>query len=231
MKILIRVIIGIAILVFIFFDVDNGKKDNETVKTTKEVSKDSKKIKENKVENKENVVKDLKKKPDNEAKVKQNTQETKKNDKEVSPPNVKNENKLPLNKEGYTEKINEGEKILVPINTPSQETILKNEELAKKVKELELRTKKKISEKEMEKINTTPDYLAQGRGLVYNCKEKFWACLNRSSYRRCQKNYNLKTKKNQKKECVPVEVYNTTDECEVMQTEKVSYANIPASCK
>ena len=42
------------------------------------------------------------------------------------------------------------------------------------------------------------DYKRLGRGLVYNCRSKFWACLNKKEYLNCRGN--LKWSKLNKKE-------------------------------
>ena len=48
---------------------------------------------------------------------------------------------------------------------------------------------KKVEKVEEEKITYTPppDYEKLGRGLVYNCDLKHWACVNRVGYFQCQK--------------------------------------------
>jgi hypothetical protein len=58
-----------------------------------------------------------------------------------------------------------------------------------------------------------PSYQRFGRGLVYNCQGKYWACVNQYSYIKCRENnkYNLDNSK--KPECVIKNVYASDDDC------------------
>ena len=62
-----------------------------------------------------------------------------------------------------------------------------------------------------------PNYERLGRGLVYNCSGKHWACVDKFSYFKCRENY-LWTKSNNKlPECSVRDVYATTTECKIVQ--------------
>lgn len=67
-----------------------------------------------------------------------------------------------------------------------------------------------------------PTYDINGRGLVYNCKEKFWVCVDKTSYLQCAKN--MKANKASKKpaECATSNVYATNEDCAVIQKHNVS---------
>jgi hypothetical protein len=69
-----------------------------------------------------------------------------------------------------------------------------------------------------------------GRGLVYNCKEKYWACINKAAYVICNKN--MKWNKNHGKpaECAVQSVYGSDDDCATVQKYNVSVSKIALSC-
>jgi hypothetical protein len=67
-----------------------------------------------------------------------------------------------------------------------------------------------------------PSYDYPGRGLVYNCVGKHWACVDGGSYQLCQKNYGALKEENRRKECFPDSVYETQQGCAWVQKQKVS---------
>lgn len=67
-----------------------------------------------------------------------------------------------------------------------------------------------------------PDYENFGRGLVYNCKDKHWACIDGASYSICQQNYGSLKADGKPKECYPDSVYQTEKSCVWMQNEKIT---------
>lgn len=67
-----------------------------------------------------------------------------------------------------------------------------------------------------------PDYENFGRGLVYNCKDKHWACVDGASYSICQQNYGALRADGKPKECYPDSVYQTDKSCVWMQNEKIT---------
>ena len=62
-----------------------------------------------------------------------------------------------------------------------------------------------------------PSYENVGRGLVYNCPGKHWACVDRESYFRCKRNYEWIKEKNKSPECVTVNAYASIKDCNTMQ--------------
>jgi hypothetical protein len=67
-----------------------------------------------------------------------------------------------------------------------------------------------------------PDYEYRGRGLVYNCVGKHWACIDGPSYKSCEDNMASVKFLERKTECYPFNVYEGQRSCELMQGRMVS---------
>ena len=67
-----------------------------------------------------------------------------------------------------------------------------------------------------------PNYENIGRGLVYNCTGKHWACIDGPSYKTCEDNLSSTKFLKKKIECYPSNVYETQSGCEKMQNRVVS---------
>lgn len=67
-----------------------------------------------------------------------------------------------------------------------------------------------------------PAYNVLGRGLVYNCKDKYWACIDKPSYISCNKNLKWNTANGKTKECVVQNVYSSEEDCIKVQKYNVS---------
>ncbi len=82
-----------------------------------------------------------------------------------------------------------------------------------------------IAEELNKKLDYTPppDYLNSGRGLVYNCKGKHWACVDRESYFQCRSNFRWSQQEKKEPECGVRDVYETLEDCRVIQ---VHYINM-----
>ena len=93
----------------------------------------------------------------------------------------------------------------------------------------------KVVQKVMEESIDTkigpPDYRIFGRGLVYNCKYKFWACIDQTNYYKCQQNMKLNTKDGTKKECNIVAVYSSNKDCRIVQSHNVNTSVQTPFCK
>ena len=61
-------------------------------------------------------------------------------------------------------------------------------------------------------VEATVNYQITGRGLIYNCKGKHWACVDKANYMRCRS-----LAKSGSKDCVTKGVLKTTDSCFEMQ--------------
>ena len=75
-----------------------------------------------------------------------------------------------------------------------------------------------------------PDYEYRGRGLVYNCQGKHWACVDAPSYKTCEDNSSSVKFLKKKTECYPFNVYETPRGCENMQNRMVSSSAKTAFC-
>lgn len=62
-----------------------------------------------------------------------------------------------------------------------------------------------------------PNYERSGRGLVYNCVEKHWACVDKFSYLTCRENSKWSGENSKNPECVTKNVYATIDDCVTIQ--------------
>jgi hypothetical protein len=76
-----------------------------------------------------------------------------------------------------------------------------------------------------------PDYENFGRGLVYNCRGKHWACVDGASYRVCEQNYSSLKGANKPKECYPDSVFQTDKACIWMQKERITAGTKTVFCQ
>jgi hypothetical protein len=67
-----------------------------------------------------------------------------------------------------------------------------------------------------------PDYEYQGRGLVYNCSGKHWACVDGPSYKACEENASSNEFLKKKTECHPFNIYESPRGCASIQNRMVS---------
>lgn len=74
----------------------------------------------------------------------------------------------------------------------------------------------KIAPPKMEYIEP-PDYESLGRGLVYNCKGKHWACVDKRSYFQCRDNSKWSKENEKAPECVTRPVYASYEDCRTIQ--------------
>ncbi len=120
----------------------------------------------------------------------------------------------------------EGKVAVVP---PSQPPI---DESASKSKESSLDMLMKAVDKSEEMTETSlktslgrtdpsyiepPNYLRSGRGLVYNCKENHWACVDKFSYFTCFENQKWNQDNSQDTECITRDVYASEADCASIQ--------------
>ncbi len=73
-----------------------------------------------------------------------------------------------------------------------------------------------------EKYTPAPDYEERGRGLVYNCVGKHWACVNRKAYFQCRKNERWQKQVGKALECHLDKTYSSDEDCETMQKYKIN---------
>ena len=67
-----------------------------------------------------------------------------------------------------------------------------------------------------------PNYENIGRGIVYNCLGKHWACIDGPSFKICQQNQAARGFQGKKKECVADSVYQTDSACAWIQKQKIT---------
>lgn len=76
-----------------------------------------------------------------------------------------------------------------------------------------------------------PEYENFGRGLVYNCRGKHWACVDGASYRVCEQNYSSLKGTTKPKECYPDSVFQTDKACIWMQKERITAGTRTVFCQ
>lgn len=76
-----------------------------------------------------------------------------------------------------------------------------------------------------------PAYDQLGRGLVYNCKDKYWVCLDKAAYVACNKNMKWNSSHGKPTECVVQNVYNSDEDCNTVQKYNVSMSKPTTFCK
>lgn len=76
-----------------------------------------------------------------------------------------------------------------------------------------------------------PAYDQVGRGLVYNCKDKYWACLDKPAYVTCNKNMKWNQSKGNSAECVVSNIYSSEEDCAKVQKYNVSTSASTAFCQ
>nr|BDT29811.1 hypothetical protein BHI3_32770 [Bacteriovorax sp. HI3] len=76
-----------------------------------------------------------------------------------------------------------------------------------------------------------PAYDQIGRGLVYNCKDKYWACVDKPAYVTCNKNMKWNKSKGNSAECVVQAIYGSDDDCAKVQKYNVSTSQATTFCQ
>lgn len=66
-------------------------------------------------------------------------------------------------------------------------------------------------------MNEIVNYQAVGRGLIYNCKGKHWACVDKANYLKCKKLSNSGSK-----DCVTKKVLKSNDSCFEIQRKLIT---------
>lgn len=89
-------------------------------------------------------------------------------------------------------------------------------DLSKILRETKKQVKKSVD------YTAPPDYTKFGRGLVYNCRGKHWACVDRKRWFECKGNVKYTEFYGKEKECHPVNVYSSMKDCRTMQLYNVN---------
>lgn len=83
---------------------------------------------------------------------------------------------------------------------------------------------KKVKEKKLldvRKPTDAPSYDSLGENLVYNCKDKHWACVNSSAYAQCRENYSWNKKQKIKLDCYPDKILDNESDCASLQQQNI----------
>ena len=76
-----------------------------------------------------------------------------------------------------------------------------------------------------------PDYSLKGRGLVYSCTGKHWACIDRAGYLNCKEHMRWTEENKKRPECVIKNVYASEDDCSVVQLHYINTNEPTDFCK
>lgn len=90
------------------------------------------------------------------------------------------------------------------------------------LQDLEKQANKSTVKSTKKEYISPPDYEYKGRGLVYNCVGKHWACIDAPSYKACEDNSSSTKTLGKSLECYPFNVYENSKGCENMQRRMVS---------
>ncbi|WP_164848320.1 hypothetical protein [Halobacteriovorax sp. HLS] len=88
----------------------------------------------------------------------------------------------------------------------------------------------KVPEKEIE-YQEPPSYQNTGRGLVYNCLGKHWACVDQTSYLNCKKNSDWSLANDKSPECFPSDIYQNFKDCRTIQIDRINTLSDTSFCK
>lgn len=110
----------------------------------------------------------------------------------------------------------------------------KNEnQLDKTLDKLSDNSPKMIENVEKKNLEYTepPTYQETGKGLVYNCSGKHWACVDKTSYLNCKKNTDWSIQNKKTPECHTSNVYESFNDCRVIQVDKINTLANTSFCK
>ena len=90
-----------------------------------------------------------------------------------------------------------------------------------------------MASKIVEEVAETPPprYDQLGRGLVYNCRDKYWACVDKISYVNCNKNMKWNQSKGAVSECSVQAIYSSEEDCAKVQKYNVNTNQATAFCQ
>ena len=103
----------------------------------------------------------------------------------------------------------------------------------KLLKELESKiADEKEQQRLVEIVNpvSAPSYDNIGRGLVYNCKGKHWACVEVKTFDQCRQNYSWNKQSRVSIECYPFAQLDSEFDCTTIQQEKIDSVGDTSFC-
>ena len=121
--------------------------------------------------------------------------------------------------------------------TTIDETIIEptgSTDITKKLlKDLEVRLNEdRVEQTEVKVIKpvSAPSYESLGSGLVYNCVDGHWACIDSVEYNKCRENYSWNKSEGIPIECYPYAYLDVENECSVIQQEKIDAVTNSSFC-
>lgn len=90
---------------------------------------------------------------------------------------------------------------------------------------------KAIEQSQRAQFVAPPDYERVGRGLVYNCEGRHWACVDRESYFDCQDNLKWNQQEEVALQCYPVAVYASDEDCRIVQLYNINTSESTDFCQ
>lgn len=144
-----------------------------------------------------------------------------KKDLDASASEKKKEEELDLTRVGENEKDQDSFKKV----DLKEEQLQESKESKNLVADLEAETRNKSKDelaKDKTAVHRKPTYDFPGRGLVYNCQGKHWACVDRVPYLQCQEHNNWAKANSKSPECVPDKIYLTDEDCHLAQMSNIN---------
>lgn len=86
-------------------------------------------------------------------------------------------------------------------------------------------------EKETLEYTPAPNYEDYGKGLVYNCKDKHWACVDRKPYLQCEMNYKWSKQNGKAPECSIEKTYSDFKSCRIVQIHYINTVKEAPDCQ
>lgn len=113
--------------------------------------------------------------------------------------------------------------------TPPPQEILQEEAITEIVQQVS--TEQPTSPPPKASSLPAPNYERIGRGLVYNCVGRHWACIDRENYFKCVRSHKNATDNNLQIDCYPSDVYASDEDCKTMQIHNVNTITTTPFCK
>ena len=81
-----------------------------------------------------------------------------------------------------------------------------------------------------QQVYDPPSYDNSGRGLVYDCLKKHWACVDKSNYFQCARNQKSNIAQGKNPDCISRDIYFSQDHCVRGQLGKIHDNMPPQEC-
>lgn len=125
----------------------------------------------------------------------------------------------------------DGTEVILPQDVIEPEA---SSEITKRLlKDLEVKLQKERKEQSLigdAKPTSAPSYDKIGVGLVYNCSDSHWACVDRDTYTQCRENYAWNKQQGVEPECYPYAKLENELDCATVQQEKIDSVSDTSFC-